>query len=82
VSDDSVLDVQEVHLLEKFCVRLGPTLSLLELCFTSAKKQRQSVGMHRMCIVDGEQEEYRNPGFYSLIFPVVSNEIFILYLTF
>jgi hypothetical protein len=43
----------EIHLMEKFCVRLGPTLNLYELVETKNKFHRQSVGMHRMCAVDG-----------------------------
>eukprot|EP01034_Spumella_vulgaris_P025126 gene25126-31545_t len=43
----------EIHLMEKYCVRLGPTLNIYELVETKAKFHRQSTGMHRMCAVDG-----------------------------
>lgn len=52
----------EIHLMEKFCVRLGPTLTLFELVNTAAKYHKQSVGLHRLCAVDGEAEEQRSPG--------------------
>ncbi|KAJ1427662.1 hypothetical protein B484DRAFT_450245 [Ochromonadaceae sp. CCMP2298] len=44
----------EVHLLEKFCVRLGPTLALFELNATGGRLLRHSAGLHRLCAVDGE----------------------------
>ena len=46
----------EIHLLEKFAVRLGPSLALFELNAVAGKALRHSVGLHRMAAVDGEAE--------------------------
>lgn len=46
--------VKEIHLLEKYQVRIGPTLSLFELVSTASSRMRHSTGMHRLCAVDGE----------------------------
>ena len=46
----------ELHLLERFCVRLGPTLALFELNETGTRALRHSVGLHRLCAVDGEAD--------------------------
>ena len=47
-------DVFEAHLVEKFCIRLGPTLSIWELTCIAGSTLRQSVGLHRMCCIDGD----------------------------
>jgi hypothetical protein len=46
----------EMHLLERFCVRLGPSLALFELNETGARALRHSAGLHRLCAVDGEAD--------------------------
>lgn len=43
-----------IHLCERYCVRLGPSLAHFELCATAASKLRHSVGMHRLCAIDGD----------------------------
>jgi hypothetical protein len=50
-------ELVELHLMEKYCIRLGPTLSLFELCSMSGSSLKQSVGYHRMCAVDGDDHE-------------------------
>ena len=53
----------EMHLCEKFRVRLGPTLALFELNARGEGSLSQRVGMHRMCLVDGEPDgPQRRPG--------------------
>lgn len=53
----------EMHLCEKFRVRLGPTLALFELNARGEGSLSQRVGMHRMCLVDGEPDgPERRPG--------------------
>jgi hypothetical protein len=47
-------DVYESHLIERFCVRLGPTLNIWELTCIAGSSLRQSVGLHRMCCIDGD----------------------------
>lgn len=42
------------HLMEAYSVRLGPSLALFELTSTMGHKLRQSVGLHRMVAVDGD----------------------------
>jgi hypothetical protein len=46
----------EMHLLERFCVRLGPSLALFELNESGARALRHSAGLHRLCAVDGEAD--------------------------
>ena len=45
----------EAPLVERFAVRLGPSLSLFELTSVGASKLKQAVGMHRLCVVSGEE---------------------------
>lgn len=52
----------EIHLCEKYCVRLGPSLALFELNAKGNSSLRQSVGMHRLCAIDGETGPDRLPG--------------------
>jgi hypothetical protein len=54
VEDPNDSEARERHLLELYQVRLGPSLSLFELNVTAAHQLRQSIGMHRMCAVDGD----------------------------
>ena len=54
--------VKEVHVLEKYCVRLGPTLYLFELCAVGSSKLKHKTGLHRMCAIDGETEGHRSQG--------------------
>jgi len=54
--------VVEVHWCEKHVIRMGPSLTLFELCAVSASKLKQSVGLHRMCAIDGELDGLRTPG--------------------
>lgn len=46
----------EIHLMERFNVRLGPTLSLFEMNECGGRALRHSVGLHRMCVVDGQAD--------------------------
>lgn len=46
----------EIHLMERFSVRMGPTLSLFELNECGGRALRHSVGLHRLCAVDGEAD--------------------------
>lgn len=46
----------EVHLMEKFNVRLGPSLALFEMNESGGRALRHSVGLHRLCAVDGEAD--------------------------
>eukprot|EP01038_Epipyxis_sp_PR26KG_P007843 gene7843-10650_t len=54
--------VKEIHLMEQYNVRLGPTLSIFELCAVGTSQLSQAVGLHRMVAVDGEAEGLRSPG--------------------
>jgi hypothetical protein len=54
--------VKEIHLIEKFSVRLGPTLNLFELCAMGASHLKHSLMLHRMVAVDGEEDGRRNVG--------------------
>jgi len=51
----------EEHLMERYLVRIGPTLPLYELCENAAAKRLEEPGMHRMCAVDGESLQLRGP---------------------
>lgn len=53
-------DLIEAHLLEKYCVRLGPSLNIWELCSIAGTNLRQSVGLHRLCAIDGDDRFNRN----------------------
>jgi hypothetical protein len=55
--DDETEEVVEVHLLEKYCVRLGPSLSLFELNSLSGSQLRHSVGHHRLVAVDCDDHD-------------------------
>jgi hypothetical protein len=57
LGEEGEMVVTECHLLEKFCVRLGPTISLFELTAMAGSSLRQSVGFHRMCALDGDDHE-------------------------
>jgi len=62
-SSDGIPQRSEIHLCEKFLVRLGPTLALFELNARGESSLSQRVGMHRMCLVDGEPNgPERRPG--------------------
>jgi len=51
----------EEHLMERYLVRMGPSLPLYELCENSAAKRSEDLGMHRMCAIDGESLQLRGP---------------------
>lgn len=59
-SNDSNNGVNVRHLMETYKVRLGPSLSLFELSITAAHKLRQSVGLHRMCAIDGDDRDKKH----------------------
>lgn len=48
---------EEVHLLDKYCVRLGPSLSLFELNCMAGNALRQSVGHHRLVAIDADDHD-------------------------
>lgn len=54
--------VIERHLVEKFGVRMGPTLSLYEICEKQAGDLPAEHGIYRMCCVDGESILNKSPG--------------------
>ena len=48
-----------VHLMEKFLVRLGPTMAIFEMTEMTSARLTQSTGNHRMCVIDGDEREDR-----------------------
>lgn len=55
--EEAEKELVEIHLLERYCVRLGPSLSLFELNCMSGSILRQSVGLHKLCALDGDDHD-------------------------
>jgi hypothetical protein len=60
----------EVPLVERYVVRLAPTLAIFELCCVAGSRLRQALGLHKMCLVDGNVNTRRDS---SLELRLVSN---------
>lgn len=58
-------------LIERYCVRLGPSLALFELGCRSAKRLKNAIGMYTLCAVDGEDDERANTGLRSTELEVI-----------
>ena len=52
----------EEHLMERYLIRLGPTLPIYELCENAVANRANELGMHRMSAIDGESLQLRGPG--------------------
>jgi hypothetical protein len=54
-----------IHLIEKYLVRLGPTLSLWETSCNTAMRFSQSIGLHRLVAINGESLDKASLGIRS-----------------
>ena len=60
--EENVPGVEEWHLIEKYMVRMGPSLALFEVCLVLSDELGSAHGTHRMCAIDGEARSLRSPG--------------------
>lgn len=51
----SPTNYKEIYLLDKYSIRLGPSLNLFEISSIAANNLKHALGMHRLCAVDGEE---------------------------
>ena len=52
----------EAPLVEQYTVKLGPSLTMMEINSTAASKLSQSWGLHRLCCIDGNISSIRETG--------------------